>query len=76
MNLEDPRTRDRIFYALVIACVLTVVADLFYNKYGVFEFESWFGFTAVFGFFACVALILLSKQLRKLVKRDEDYYDR
>lgn len=76
MNLEDPRTRDRIFYALVIACVLTVLADLFYDKHGYFEFEHWFGFAAAFGFFACVALILLAKQLRKLVKRDEDYYDR
>jgi len=34
------------------------------------------GFYAIFGFVACVTLVLVAKQMRKVLKRDEDYYDR
>jgi len=34
------------------------------------------GFYAIFGFVACVALVLAAKQMRKVLMRDEDYYDR
>jgi hypothetical protein len=30
----------------------------------------------MYGFAACVVLVLLAKQLRKLLKRSEDFYDR
>lgn len=33
------------------------------------------GFYAIFGFVACVTLVLVAKQMRKVLKRDEDYYD-
>jgi hypothetical protein len=50
------------------------LADFFYHKHVNFAFEHWFGFFAWYGFVCCVALVLLAKQIRKLVKRDEDYY--
>ena len=34
------------------------------------------GFYAIFGFVACVALVVAAKQMRKVLMRDEDYYDR
>jgi len=34
------------------------------------------GFYAIFGFVACVTLVLAAKQMRKVLMRDEDYYDR
>ncbi len=34
------------------------------------------GFYAIFGFVACVALVLTAKQMRKILMRSEDYYDR
>jgi hypothetical protein len=40
-----------------------------------FYFETWPGFYALFGFAACVSLVLAAKQLRKLVMRPEDYYE-
>lgn len=39
-----------------------------------FGFEHWPGFYALFGFIACVALVLAAKELRKLIMRSEDYY--
>ena len=38
--------------------------------------EGWPGFYPMYGFVACVALVLVAKQLRKILMRDEDYYDR
>ncbi len=39
-----------------------------------FAFESWPGFYSLYGFVACVALVLAAKQLRRLLMRSEDYY--
>lgn len=74
--LDNPKNVDKIFWAVCAACLLLFVADAFYAKYVHFSFENWFGFFGIFGFVACVALVLAAKELRKLLKRDEDYYDR
>jgi hypothetical protein len=39
------------------------------------SWEGLWGFYGLFGFIGIVVLILLAKQLRKLVMREEDYYD-
>lgn len=74
--LDDARNVSKIYYGLWILCGILVAADFFYDKHGYFSFEEWFGFHAGFGFIACVGLVLVSKQLRRLLKRSEDYYDR
>ncbi len=33
------------------------------------------GFDAIYGFVACVGLVIAAKGLRVLLMRDEDYYD-
>ena len=73
--LDNPRNVDRLVYGLVVICALLVLADFFYHKHTHFAFEGWFGFFAMFGFVMCVILVLLAKWMRKIVKRDEDYYD-
>ncbi len=41
-----------------------------------FPWEEWPQFYAIFGFVACVVLVLIAKYiLRPLVMREEDYYD-
>lgn len=74
--LDDPRNVSKIYYGLWAVCAILIVADLFYHKHAYFGWEEWFGFHAWFGFIACVGLVLAAKQLRKVVKRSEDYYDR
>ena len=39
------------------------------------DFEMWIGSKGIYGFISCVALVLAAKQLRRIVKRDRDYYD-
>lgn len=74
-SLDDPCTVNRIVYGLYTLCGVLLLADLFYAKHPSFPFEGWFGFYAVYGFVASVALVLTAKQLRRLLRRDEDYYD-
>lgn len=75
MRLEDPKTVDRIVYALYAACAAVAAADLFIHRHSLLSFEAWPGFYAWYGFFGCVGLVLAAKQLRRLLMRDEDYYD-
>lgn len=73
--LDEPRNVNRIVYGLYTLCGLLFLADLFYTRHPHFSFEGWFGFYAGFGFIASVALVLTAKQLRRLLRRDEDYYE-
>ena len=74
--LDKPGNIDRIFYALVAVCVVLLAADLLYHKHTHFTFEGWFGFYGIYGFVVFVFVVLAGKQLRKILMRDEDYYDR
>ena len=73
--LDEPRNVTRLVIGLYVLCGLAVLADLFYRKHPFFEVENWFGFYAGSGFLGSVTLVLTAKQLRRLLRRDEDYYE-
>ena len=73
--LDQPRNVKKIVHALYAICAFLVLLDLFYHKHAHFAFENWFGFYAGYGFFMCVALVLIAKWMRVFLKRNEDYYD-
>jgi hypothetical protein len=73
--LDHKRNVDKVFYGLVLICAVLFSADLVYHKHITFPFEGWLGFYAWYGFVCCVSLVLLAKQMRRIVKRREDYYD-
>ncbi len=64
----------KVIWVVVVICALLVGADLFYDKHGEYAVETWIGFHGVYGFVSCVGLVLAAKGLRRLLKRDEDYY--
>jgi len=72
---DDPDNVNKIVRALIVLCVASVVADFFYHKHTHYAFQGMIGFDAIYGFVSCVLLVLAAKQLRKLLMRDEDYYD-
>jgi len=74
--LDDLGNVQKIYRSLWILCGLLVAADLFYEKHIEFPVEGFLGFFGFYGFVSCVLLVLAAKQLRKIVGRDEDYYDR
>lgn len=73
--LDDMRNVHKIFWALVVVCACLFLSDLFYHKHVVYEFENWIGFFGLFGFSVSFALVLIARELRKILMRDEDYYD-
>jgi hypothetical protein len=68
---------DRVlFWALVGTCLALLAAGPFYEHHAYFVIDGWPGFYAVFGFVAFVFIVYAGKGLRRLIMRDEDYYDR
>lgn len=74
--LDEPRNVTRIVYGLAVLCALAFGADLLYTKHPHFDVETWFGFYAGYGFVGSVVLVLAAKQLRRVLRRDEDYYEK
>jgi hypothetical protein len=74
--LDDPRNVDRLVRGFYVLCALLLAVDVFVPKHGPFAIEHLFGFYAFYGFIACVLLVLAAKQLRRVLMRPEDYYDR
>ena len=72
---DSKKNVKRVLKALVLASVLTAGADIVYHRHVVHPFEALWGFYAIYGFVACVVLVLLAKEMRKILMRDEDYYD-
>jgi len=66
----------RLYYGLIVVCVLLTLADLTYHKHGHFSWETLFGFHGFYGFVVFVFIVFAGKLLRRLLMRDEDYYDR
>jgi hypothetical protein len=74
--LDKPRNVTRIVYGLAVLCALAFAADFFYTKHPYFGVERLPAFYAVYGFVGSVLLVLTAKQLRRVLRRDEDYYER
>ncbi|TDC82468.1 hypothetical protein [Actinomadura sp. 7K507] len=74
--LDEPRNVDRVVHGLYILCALAFLADLLYTKHPFFDIENVFGFYALYGFLGSVTLVLVAKQLRRVLMRGEDYYER
>ena len=73
---DKPENVSRVVHILTALCGLLLGADFVVHRHITHPWESMWGFYAVFGFVACVVLVLLAKEMRKLVMRDADYYDR
>ena len=79
---DNPANIKRVIRLLFAICaVLILLDDLVIHRHlsfhdGGFASEGWFGYYSVYGFVACVLLVLAAKQMRKVLMRGEDYYDR
>ena len=73
---DDPRNVKILLTTFFSSLVVLLIIEVFVHKHPHFAWEGWPEFYAVFGFVACVVLVLAAKYiLRPLVKRREDYYD-
>ena len=72
--LDQPRNIAkilRVFYAL---CGLLVLVELVVHRHSTHPWEGLFAFYALYGFVACVLLVVLAKGMRLFLMRGEDYY--
>ena len=64
----------RLWQIFILVLVLTLAAQPFVDWHPHFAVEKLFGFNALYGFLACAALILVSKVIGFVVKREEGHY--
>lgn len=73
---DKPGNVKILFRSFYSALLILLAIEFFVHKHPHFAWEEWPEFYAIYGFVACVVLVLVSKYiLRPLVKRREDYYD-
>ncbi len=84
--LDDFENVRKVYRGLWVVCLVLLFggegllrwaqqrAEAAHAEHHGFAFEHWPGFYALFGFIACVGLVLAAKELRKLIMRSEDYY--
>ena len=73
---DRPENRKLVRRVLYAACALLVAADLVVHRHISTDIERVPAFYALYGFVALVGVVMAAKGLRRMVKRDEDYYDR
>ena len=72
---DDPRNVRRLMYALYTLCGLSLLLDFVVDRHVDHPWEALWGFYCLYGFGACVLLVLVAKEMRKVLMRGEDYYD-
>jgi hypothetical protein len=72
---DKPENVKRLLFLFFVALAALLCIDPLIHKHAEFEWEAVPGFFAAYGFISYVLLIFISKLLRKLIKRDENYYD-
>jgi len=65
----------RVLYGLYAAAGLSFLLDWVIARKVYHSWEQIPAFYALYGFAACVVLVLAATQLRKVLMRSEDYYD-
>lgn len=65
----------RFIGVFFVTSAILFVADFFVDREIHQPTEKVPGFYAIYGFVGCVVLVLVAKQMRKVVMRDETYYD-
>lgn len=73
--LSRPATIRKLWWIFGAVLALTVVAQIGIAVHGHFGPDGWFGFSALYGFASCVAMVVFAKVLGFLLKRPENYYD-
>lgn len=74
--LDSKANVTKLVRGLWAICTLLLLADFVIHRHEEIVFAEWFGFFSIYGFAACVGLVLAAKELRKVLKRPENYYDR
>ncbi|MGB0921122.1 MAG: hypothetical protein ACPG06_03565 [Alphaproteobacteria bacterium] len=75
-GMDSPSFGNKIAWIVGLICAGLVVGDFLYHKHGHFEIENVPVFYGLYGFVAFIFVVFVGVGLRKILMRDEDYYDR
>ena len=73
---DDPRNVKRLLRVVYVICAVLVGLDFVFHRHVIHSWEAIPGFYAIYGFVGCAALVLIAKEMRKILMRKEDHYDR
>ena len=72
---DNPRNVTRLLRGFYAICIILFVLDFILHRHTYHSWEEIPGFYAIYGFVACVVLVIIAKEMRKVLMRKEDYYD-
>ncbi|VAW85361.1 hypothetical protein MNBD_GAMMA16-1647 [hydrothermal vent metagenome] len=72
---DKPKNVKRLLNGFYVSCILLIVADFVIHRHISLEWEKIPAFYALYGFIACVVLVVIAKGMRKVIMRKEEYYD-
>ena len=73
--LDAPRNVRLLWRLFLVVLALTVLVELAVPLHPHFRVEALFGFHALYGFLACLAMAVVAKVLGALLKRRDNYYE-
>ncbi|MFT5392308.1 MAG: uncharacterized membrane protein YhaH (DUF805 family) [Gammaproteobacteria bacterium] len=74
--LDRKENVTKVAWTLYVVCAVLVLLELVIHRHADVGIDGWFGFYAAYGFFGSVFLVMVAKQMRRVLKRPEDYYER
>ena len=72
---EEPELRATYVERDSMICAENDVEVFIAGADAYFEFEHWWGFYGLYGFASYVFIVMSSKGLRRILRREEDYYE-
>jgi len=73
---DNPQNVKRILHVLYFICAMLLGLEFVIHRHTMHNWENLWGFYSLFGFVACVTLVLIAKWMRTFLMRSENYYDR
>ena len=73
--LYREENRSKLWKVSALILVLTIIAEFFIHLHVYFTVADFPGFQAIYGFLACVGMVIFARLLGYLIKRRDDYYD-
>ncbi|MEL0036934.1 MAG: hypothetical protein VW882_11120 [Gammaproteobacteria bacterium] len=72
---DKPKNVSRLLNGFYAICGILFLLDFVITRKTYHPWEWFWGFYALYGFIACVVLVVIAKEMRKVLMREEDYYD-